>query len=295
MKFRVTIAVLFLILASTLLLGQNRSDTPVYNTLLFKITNPNSSKTSYLFGTHHAFGKRFFDSLTVANKALSSCEILIKENLNVPGHLAQDIINDRATRTKWDKYLTKDNLNFIKNLFSTSPTDYNKMTPTEMYAFLNRHYKQQVCLNKAVKDTSQSLDNYIGAKAQQLNMELIGLETTQEQIILINKDVEGMPRKVHKRRLSNIIEKIESKNPADCVETNWYLKMEIDYQLKQPCTNTLILTNRNEKWMKTILQWIEKNNCFIAVGLSHLMYECGLINALQNLGYGIEPINTIQN
>lgn len=293
MKFRVTIAVLLLIFASTLLLGQNRSDTPVYNTLLFKITNPKSTNISYLFGTHHAFGKRFFDSLTAANKALSSCEILIKENLNVPGHLAKDIINRRTTKTKWDKYLTKEDLNFIKNLFSTSPTDYNKLTPTEMYAFLNRHFKQQVCLNKVVKDTSQSLDNYIGAKAQQLNMDLIGLETTQEQIILINKDVEGMPKKVHKRRLSNIIEKIESKNPADCGETNWYLKMEIDYQLKQPCSNTLILTNRNKKWMKTIQQWIEKNNCFIAVGLSHLMYECGLINALQSIGYRIEPISAI--
>jgi uncharacterized protein YbaP (TraB family) len=53
-------------------------------TLLFKITHPNSKHTSYLFGTHHAFGKSFFDSLTTANQALASSTMLIKENLNLP-------------------------------------------------------------------------------------------------------------------------------------------------------------------------------------------------------------------
>jgi uncharacterized protein YbaP (TraB family) len=42
--------------------------------------------------------------------------------------------------------------------------------------------------------------------------------------------------------------------------------------------------------MKQIKDLIEKKNCFIAVGLSHLMYECGLINQLTELGYTITPI-----
>ena len=100
-----------------------------------------------------------------------------------------------------------------------------------------------------------------------------------------------MPRKNHKRRLSNIINKIKSRRTTSCEETDWYLNMEMDYQLKQPCRNALMLTDRNEKWMKTIKELVETKNCFIAVGLSHLMYECGLINELQNLGYTIEPIS----
>ena len=63
-----------------------------FNTIMFKISSDKNDKISYLFGTHHAFGKAFFDSLPEANKALSASEVLLKENLNVPGQMAQDII-----------------------------------------------------------------------------------------------------------------------------------------------------------------------------------------------------------
>lgn len=268
----------------------SKKDSDSINTVLFKVTSSNNNHVSYLFGTHHAFGKVFFDSLTKVNQALVSSDIVIKENLNIPGETAEDIINRRTEITQWQKYLNKRELLYIKNLFATSPTDFNKMTPTEMYVFLNRHFKQQVCLNKNAEDTSLSLDDYIATKAVGQNIELYGLETTEEQINLINKDVEGMPRKNHKRRLSNIIEKISTKNINDCEETNWYSQMDMDYQMNTPCRNALMLTDRNDKWMKQIKDLIEKKNCFIAVGLSHLMYECGLINQLSELGYTITPI-----
>lgn len=269
---------------------KSKKDTDSINTVLFKVTSSNNNHVSYLFGTHHAFGKVFFDSLTKAKQALASSDILIKENLNIPGETAEDIINRRTEITQWKKYLSKEELSYIKNLFATSPTDYNKMTPTEMYVFLNRHFKQQVCLNKNADDTSLSLDDYIATKAVGQNIELYGLETTEEQINLINKDVEGMPRKTHKRRLSNIIEKIKTKNVNDCEETKWYSQMAIDYQINVPCRNSLILTDRNNRWIKKISDLLEEKNCFIAVGLSHLMYECGLINQLTELGYTITPI-----
>ncbi len=210
---------------------KSKIDSDSINTVLFKVTSSKNNNVSYLFGTHHAFGKVFFDSLSRANQALATSEILIKENLNISGETAEDIINQRTEITQWKKYLSKEDLTYIDNLFATSPTDYNKMTPTEMYVFLNRHFKQQVCLNKSTDDTSLSLDDYIASKAAEQNIELYGLETTEEQINLINKDVEGMPRRIHKRRLSNIIEKIKTKNVNDCEETNWYSQMDMDYQL----------------------------------------------------------------
>lgn len=281
---------IFLLFISTLVRGQESSHGSVYNTVLFKITKKNSTKTSYLFGTHHGFGKEFFDSLTIANRVLFSSDILIKENVNIPGHSAEEIINNRKEVVQWKRYLNQRDRTFINRLFAKSPTDYNKMTPTEMYVFLTRHYKQQICLNKAPEDSSLSLDDYIGFKAQEQNIELYGLETVEEQLELINKDVEGMPRRIHKKRLSNIIDKIRSENANDCEETDWYSKMEIDYQPSQPCRNTLVLTDRNNKWMISISELLESKNCFIAVGLSHLMFECGLINQLWNLGYTVSPM-----
>jgi uncharacterized protein YbaP (TraB family) len=260
------------------------------NTVLFKVTSSENNNVSYLFGTHHAFGSVFFDSLTKANQALASSEVLIKENLNIPGEMARDIINQRTGVTPWKQYLSKEDMTYVDNLFKKSPTDYHKMTPTEMYVFLNRHFKQRVCLNKSAGDTSLSLDDYIASRATEKNIELYGLETTEEQIRLINKDVEGMPRRSHKRRLSNIIEKIRTKNKNDCEETNWYSQMKMDYQLNVPCRNALILTDRNNRWTQKISALLKEKSCFIAVGLSHLMYECGSRNQLTELGYTVTPM-----
>ncbi|SFT47718.1 Uncharacterized conserved protein YbaP, TraB family [Lishizhenia tianjinensis] len=260
------------------------------NTVLFKLTHPKTNTTSYLFGTHHAFGKAFFDTLINANQALIHSNLLITENLNVPGEMAQDIINARKETTTWKKYLNKTDLYFVDSLFAQSPTDYHKMTPTEMHVFLTRHFKQTFCLQKQAADTTLSLDNYIASLAKANEIKTLGLETTKEQIALINKDVEGMPRKVHKRRLSNIIELLQSENPNYCEETDWYANMQINYKRKHPCHNTLMLTNRNNKWITILDQNLQTQNCFIAVGLSHLMYECGLLNQLEVLGYEIVPV-----
>lgn len=268
----------------------NNVDSGIVNTVLFKVTSSGNNHVSYLFGTHHAFGKEFFDSCHAAKEALLSCDVLIKENVNIPGEMAEDIINRRTEVTRWRSYLGRDELSYLEELFATSPTDYRKMTPTEMYVFLNRHFKQQVCLGKKADDTSLSLDDYIGAMAIDHGMVLKGLETTADQIVLINKDVEGMPRRAHKRRLTNIIEKIRTQNVNDCEEINWYARMAIDYQLQMPCRNALMLTDRNDKWVRKMTDLVEQKNCFIAIGLSHLMYECGLLNQLSDLGYTIKPM-----
>ena len=67
--------------------------------------------------------------------------------------------------------------------------------------------------------------------------------------------------------------------------------MDIDYQWQLPCRNALVLTDRNEKWRQTSPGYLETNNCFIIVGLSHLMYACGLINQLRERGFTLTPIN----
>ena len=289
-RFIVSIALLLMFQFAVAQINSS-SDSKLINTVFFKVTNPNNEHVSYLFGTHHAFGKDFFDSLTKVKQALASCDIVIKENLTIPGETAEDIINRRTTITKWKKYLSREELSFVKDLFAKSPTDYNKMTPTEMYVFLNRYFKQQICLSKSDDDRSFSLDDYIATIAEEQNIELYGLESTEEQISLINKDVEGMPSKKHKRRLSNFIQRITTVKKNDCEETSWYTRMSIDYQLKVPCNNALVLTARNEKWMTQLIVLIEERDSFVAVGLSHLMYQCGLINQLTKLGYSVTPIN----
>ncbi|CAN0518510.1 unnamed protein product, partial [Scytosiphon promiscuus] len=188
------------------------------------------------------------------------------------------IINKISSATKWKKSLNTEDYEYVNNIFSSSNVDFRKMTPTELYVFLNRYHKEEVCKSKRSSDNYLSLDDYIGDLAEENKLKLFGLETTEEQLEIIRKDVEGMPAKVHKKRLGRMISKIRSNNVEDCSEIEWYSEMNIDYKLDQPCQNVLVLTDRNNKWMTSIQKLLETENCFIAVGLSHLMFECGLIN-----------------
>lgn len=265
-------------------------DTLETKTILYKVIHPDFQNVSYLLGTHHAFGKPFFDSLKFAKDALLSSNILIKENLNIPGHLAEDIINKRTSTTKWNKYLDKKSYSYIQALFSSSNLVFDKMTPAELYAFLSRYYKERICIGKDSTANYFSLDDYIGMVAEQNQIAVVGLETTEEQVSLINNDLKGMPRKVHKKRLERMINRIRSESNDHCAEIGWYRNMNFDFKLNTPCQNTLVLSDRNEKWIIQIKDHFTSKNCFVAVGLSHLMFECGLINKLGELGYKIVPI-----
>ncbi len=270
------------------LIKQCSQDT--FQTIFFEVTSPENDHVSYLFGTHHAFGESFFDSLYIAKRKLLESDILIKENLNIPGHLMEDIINKRNKITKWSKYLDKKDYRYVEEIFSNSEVDLHKVTPTELNVILSRVYRIKVCKSKTSTDPHDSLDDSIAGIAKKNNLEVIGLETTEEQLELIRKDVAGMPRKVHKKRLARLIERMRSGNTNHCPEIETYIKMDYDYKLDQPCQNKLILTDRNNNWMPVIENHLKTNNCFIAVGLSHLMFDCGLITQLKERGFKVTPI-----
>lgn len=265
-------------------------DPDVFHTVLFEVRAPGSEQVSYLFGTHHSFGKTFFDSLHIANEKLRGSEVMIKESMEIPGKQAEDIINGRKKTTKWPRYLDRTDLEYVEDVFSNSQLDLNRLTPTELHLVMARIYRYRVCGAREASDPSNSLDDYIGTVAVQNGLLLIGLETPKEQLEIIQQDVKDMPRKVHKKRLHRLIERLQSDDTSHCGEIEKYIAMDYDYRLNRPCRNALVLTDRNARWMPIILEQINKNSCFIAVGLSHLMFECGLISQLRDQGYSVTPL-----
>lgn len=262
-----------------------------YQTILFSVSHPEMKEVSYLFGTHHAFGTDFFKSLNGVSEKLYSADRLITETIYKPGEMSEDIINSRQEITNWQKYFSKEELKLVEGWLNKSSTDFNKMFPSELSSVLYRIHNIKVCETKTINDTSNTLDDYIVDLAKSNSIQkIIGLESAEQQLELIRKDVEGMPIKIHKKRLTAIVKAIVEKDNSLCSGAEKYRKMLFDYQLSQPCGNSLILTNRNNKWMKILLNEMEKSSCFIAVGLSHLMFDCGLIQQLRDKGFMVEPI-----
>ncbi|NVK52839.1 MAG: TraB/GumN family protein [Flavobacteriaceae bacterium] len=264
-----------------------------YKTIFFKVTHPETNNVSYLFGTHHAFSKSFFNTLDIPKKKLKESNMVILESIDIPGQNSEDIINARLETTNWKKYLSQDNLVYAQNLLKKGPIAFDKLTPTELYVTLARVYNIKVCSARTDNDSNLTLDGYIGSVAKQNSIKTIGLEMVNEQLKIINKDVEGMPRKVHKKRLRNLINLLRNNiKTRSCKECETYKNQKFTYNLEDDCQNSLMLTDRNNKWMQVIPDKIMNNNCFIAVGLSHLRFKCGLISQLTEKGFLITPLKT---
>ncbi|MEQ8414206.1 MAG: TraB/GumN family protein [Imperialibacter sp.] len=274
-------------------LAASESQNDVLHTLLFRIVSPNGATESYLFGAHHAFSKSFFDTLSNTRAKLMAAEIVITESDPVPGHTANDIVNARTSETQWSKYLTKADLAYLREHLQKGATNFEKLRPEELYAALNREYTINACNTRTAADPNLSIDEYIGFLAKQAGKRVIGLETAEEQLELIRKDIEGMSPKVHKKRLSRLIQSIKSGgNTQSCEATDMYRQMAFDYRLTEPCHNSLMLTDRNTRWLEKIVGDLQSSSCFVAVGLSHLQFECGLISQLRERGFVVTPEET---
>ena len=103
--------------------------------------------------------------------------------------------------------------------------------------------------------------------------------------------VSDFSRKVHRRRIAGMIERIHQGTRDHCDEIEWYRNMHLDYKLDQPCQNALLLEDRNRKWLVRIKEHFSREACFVAVGMSHLMFDCGLIKQLEEAGYMISPVH----
>ena len=55
-------------------------------------------------------------------------------------------------------------------------------------------------------------------------------------------------------------------------------------------TEFLLVTTRNEDWMKNLIPMIHEDSSLIAVGATHLIGINGLIAKLRNLGYNVDPM-----
>jgi uncharacterized protein YbaP (TraB family) len=274
-------------LAALLNVGHARAQVPDRpGTLLFAITTADAAHTSYLFGTHHAFGESFLEGLPVVKEKLFSCEALIVET-TVP---ANALINARTSTTDRTRYLGKADLAYVRELFAAGNVDLDRLTPPELHATLMRYHNMGVCGARQPADTASTLDGLFVALATGHGMALSGLESATEQLELLNKDVEGMPRNVHKRRLKAAVEHIRSGNTAGCNEVERYGSLDWDLRLGVPCGNALMLTDRNARWTPVLVKALSDHPTFVAVGMSHLMFECGLIEELRRQGYRVVPV-----
>ncbi len=261
------------------------------NTILWKVKDTVSGNQSYLLGTFHAFGNSFVDSIPQIKKALEKSDLAIFENIATENDITQ-FFEKRESKNSWWKNLKKKDLQNLMNYTEQWSYPLGKLTMIETIILLERDFSTQICKTKKSYDKWSNFDNYLTFLAKELEIEIMGLETFEEQTELIQKEFGHIKKRKLKKQLLGKLKKLNSKvsDSMDCREEYKFRRMELNYSFEKNCPNDVLVKKRNDSWLKILPSFFKRKNCFLVVGYEHLKYKCGLIQSLKLQGFEIEPI-----
>jgi len=266
-------------------------------TYLWKLTSKNGKHTSFLFGTMHMAGESFYHQYPVLNESLLSCNMVVTES-EVKKEAVAKRFGDRPVSNDLESVLSVEEYARLNKAFEKSEIDIKKLKRDEIVKSLQMRAWYSGC--NAPSD-QYILDAYIQKQGKDNGKEMLYLETSQMQQNYL--DEAKTYRKFNWKSGTAVIkgtlrryEKAMETNEKKCSGMQKdYLELKDRYVFNKSCeslgkSEQVLLTERNAKWMKILPEMIENNNVFIAVGLGHFSYSCGLIEEFKKLGYSVVPV-----
>lgn len=289
MRFYFTFIWLLLISAPTI--GQFNHT--IYNTVLWEIKDTVNDKTSYLLGTSHAFGSKFFHSMSTAYKKLKQSELILLQSTGDDAKM-WNVVKSRTVNPEWKKMLTKSELQFIESKFEGK--EFQKLHFHELDLCLSLEYFRDICEGCGPRDDVRCMDDYIEELGGMLNIPTKGFEKGEDRFKQLGE--EYIPRNMLEnqvRRFKSLIKALKQNSDLlenECELVFEYKDMELPYAFQEPCPSRYpLIIERNNQWAEMLPQYLSSQNCFIAIGWYHLRHECGLIMQLKEKGYVVTPMH----
>jgi uncharacterized protein len=255
-------------------------------TILWKISKTGSDHVSYLLGTYHFFGNTFVDAYPVIKELLASSSILITETI-LDKNEVLNYFNSRPSSDTLASILSENDIAYIKTFLKAH--DLAKLTPGEIFATLSANYPKFKCIPNTQND-SLVFDAYLQKMAKESGKQIIALD--ERQMDMFRQLTAQYDWKFFKKNIDQLLS-LYRNDKADrgrCAPVLKYMNFEIDYNFTASCPSTAANDTRNAKWMQVIPELLNKNNCFIAVGITHLTTTCGLVMQLKKMGWTLEQV-----
>lgn len=286
---KIVIFTAFLFLLPSYSIAQNNSS------LLWKIEGNGMEKPSYLYGTIHIIPKADFHMSPALRKAITTSDVLVMElNLDMGSMMSAmkgmmipegKSLQDYLTESQYDSVET-----FLKDTLGASGLQLNMTKRMKPIFMVQTFYKD------LLGEEPMSFELRFKKMADSLNMETLGLEKMEEQMAMLDsipmetqvvmlmdgvRNYGKMKDEYHK-----MVEIYKSEN----LNRLQYFMQESggDYMEFE----SLLLNNRNEKWVSKLDGTLGNEQYFIAVGAAHLPGKDGVIKLLERKGYKVSPVST---
>jgi uncharacterized protein YbaP (TraB family) len=264
------------------------------NSILWEISGNGLAKPSYLMGTLKFIGEKEFYLPKEAVAKLNSCKIFAIEDQ--VDHKAQLELNKAVHFPKGKSLATE-----------LPPADYERVRSFFESEFkvakakFDKDFAHLIPLALSMNMTRMSL----GEKVKFYDIELLTiakrnkLETySLESIDREAAAIQAFPMKDQETALLHSISNFEKQKSEYQQLEAAYLQGDLDkvfeYSLHPTENNPIFIeefyTKRNLEWLPKIMKMTKEKQSFVAVGVSHLEGEKGLLNLLKANGYTVTPV-----
>lgn len=264
------------------------------SSILWEISGNGLTSPSYLMGTLKFIGEKEFYLPEEATSRMKNVKLFAIEDQ--VDHHAQHELNKALHFPKGKSLkteLTAEQYQKVAALFQkefgvdskTFEKQYSHIIPLALSIAMTR---------LSLKENVKFYDIELLAYAKKNNLDTYSLEAIDREAEAINK----FPMADQVKALVHSVENFDKQKDeykklmADYPEGN--LEEIFKYTL-HPTENNLIFLEefyykRNEEWMPKIEKMMKDNSSFIAVGISHLESDSGLLSLLTKKGYTLTPV-----
>jgi uncharacterized protein YbaP (TraB family) len=259
------------------------------NSLLYSIEKE-GYPTSYIYGTIHMLPQTDFSIDPSVTEALQNAQLVAME-------LDMDDPQMQA--------------NMFQHMLMKDEKDLKDFLSEEEYAELSSYAKAKAGINldlmtkiKPFLVTSMlmpalfdepmaSYEAYFMEEAQKATLEIVGLETVEEQLSIFDEiPYEAQAEELlefmkEEGAMKNIFEEILTHYKAKDVGA---IEKMFDNYYDSPEQKEILLNQRNHNWIDDIQRLSKDQNVFYAVGAGHLGGQEGVLELLRKEGFTVRPV-----
>jgi uncharacterized protein YbaP (TraB family) len=264
------------------------SNAPIKAPLLWRLTHKENS--CYLLGTIHVGVDAQKELPTAVWRAFEAVNHFIVEHdlksfniIHPPNRISgTDMLSQSLSETAWD--------NLQAALPNIDPKDLESF-PAGIAAM---NYQLALLAQVLPLDPPQ-MDRDLAIKATERDLKFSFLESPEEafaaasQTISSISELEAMlvrdRKEFQQELLSQIAELIKTYRSGDLRKLEDQTMDQMPMRIYE-----VLVAQRNNRWSKSLAQFVQRGNCFIAVGAAHMIGQDSLLSLLEDEGIKIERI-----
>lgn len=264
--------------------------------LLWKVTSPETKTTSYIFGTYHLVGSDYLKDHELVRKAYDDASTVVVETVfdssaimvvAMKGMMLDHSLKDLVDSA--DYALLKTELEAVVGMPIEQLSNFKPIMISTMYSLA----KAQEATPESFSYGGSPIDLYFADEGKKNGKEIIPLETALEQaeILFEGQTVEeqavALVENVKAEVEDGLSSEVLDAYMAEDLDRLWRLNEDWDDSMGEM---TVLLDERNKKWIPKLKPVLDTGNAFIAVGALHLPGKVGVLELLKKEGYKVEPV-----